>query len=425
MRLLGVFSIVAVILFGPATARARQAPESAASHLPQLHLALTNARVADVRSGRVTSGVTVVLREGKIQSIGQAPSPPGARVMDLGGRYVVPGLMDAHTHLDDLSEAARALASGVTTVRSASVGSYRDVALREMAESGFIAGPDMLAAGVYVTPQLEETILADPLLGSLIGGVDTEQKLRQLVRVNLAHGVDVIKTRGTERAGQPQTDPREQVYTEQELRAVVEEARAKGVPVLAHAHGDEGSLAAVKAGVRSIEHGTYLSDGTLRLMKERGTFLVPTYSTVVDLIEPGGDYDNPVVHVRGLHMLPRIGETVKRAIAMGIQIATGADAEYGPQSVTRISHEVARFVELGMTPLQAIQSATLATAELFGIEKKTGAIEPGLEADLIVVEQNPLEDVRSLQDVLIVVSNGRLGLNRMPFSKEERMKVSR
>lgn len=393
--------------------------------VPQPHLALINARVVDVRTGKVASGATVVLRDGKIVSVGSGTAPAGATIIDLGGRYLLPGLMDAHTHLDNLAAARRALDSGVTTVRSASVGSYRDVSLRDMARDGYIAGPDVLAAGVYVTPNLEDSVLADPALGPLISGVDTAEKLRQVVRVNLTHGVDVIKTRGTERAGTPYTDPREQVYTEQELRAVVEEAAAKAVPVMAHSHGDEGSMAAVKAGVRSIDHGTYLSDATLELMRQRGTYLVPTYTTVVDLVEPGGDYDDPVVRVRGQHMLPRIERTVKKAVALGLKIATGADTSYGPESLTRISHEAANFVRLGMTPLQALQSATLVAAELFQIEKKTGAIEPGLEADLIVVEENPLEDVRNLQDVLLVVSNGRVGLNRMPFAKEERLKTRR
>ena len=393
--------------------------------IPQPYLALTNARVVDVRTGRISSGATVVLRDGKVVSLGGAAAPAGATVIDLGGRYLLPGLMDAHTHLDNLAAARRALESGVTTVRSASVGSYRDVALREMAKAGFIAGPDVLAAGVYVTPNLEDSVLADPALGSLISGVDTAERLRQVVRVNLAHGVDVIKTRGTERAGLPNTDPREQVYTKQELRAVVEEAASKGVPVMAHSHGDEGSLAAVKAGVRSIDHGTYLSDATLELMKQKGTYLVPTYSTVVDLIEPGGDYDDPVVRVRGQHMLPRIERTVSKALAIGVPIVTGADTSYGPESLTRISHEATNFVKLGMTPLQALQSATVVAAGLLRIEKTTGAVEAGLEADLIVVEENPLEDIRNLQDVLLVVSNGRIGLNRMPFAKEERLKVRR
>ncbi|MSR02668.1 MAG: amidohydrolase family protein [Gemmatimonadetes bacterium] len=385
--------------------------------LVQPDVALTNANVVDVRSGAIRRAVTVLVRAGRIVTVGAVDIGAGMTVVDLRGKYVVPGLMDAHTHLDNLAAARRALETGVTTVRSASVGSFRDVALREMSKAGFIAGPDVLAAGLFVSPNLEDAILSDPSLGNLIVGVTTTDRLRQLVRANLAHGVDVIKTRGTERAGRPETDPRQQTYTEAELRAVVDEAATKNVPVLAHAHGDEGAYAAVKAGVRSIEHGTYLSDSTLALMKARGTYLVATYSTLVDLVEPGGDYDDPVTKARGMYMMPRMEETFKKAHGLGIKMVTGADVSYTPLSITRVSHEVTNFVKLGMTPLEALRSATITAAELFRIEKKTGAIEPGLEADLIVVEDNPLEVVRTLQDVLFVMSNGRIAVDRLRFGK--------
>jgi len=144
---------------------------------------------------------------------------------------------------------------------------------------------------------------------------------------------------------------------------------------------------------------------------------VPTYATVIDIVEPGGDYDNPALHLRGLHMLPRLRETVERALKLGVRIVTGGDTGYGPNSVTRISHEIAAFVDIGMTPLQALQSATTTAAELLAIEKRTGAIETGLEADLVMVEKNPLESVRTLQDPLLVISNGRVAVNRVSFGK--------
>lgn len=385
--------------------------------LPQPHLAFINANVVDVRGGTIRRNAVVVVQGGRIVSVETGSPPAGLILIDLRGKYLLPGLMDAHTHLDNLAAAKRALETGVTTVRSASVGSFRDVALREMAKAGYLAGPDVLAAGLFVSPNLDDGILADPSLGNLIVGVSGAERLRQLVRANLAHGVDVIKTRGTERAGRPETDPRQQTYSEAELKAVVDEASTKDVPVLAHAHGDEGAYAAVKAAVRSIEHGTYLSDSTLALMKSRGTFLVPTYSTVIDLVEPGGDYDDPVTRARGMHMLPRLEEAFRKAHQLGIRIVTGADVGYTPQSITRVSHEVANFVKLGMTPLEALQSATITAAELLRIEKKTGAIEAGLEADVIVVERNPLEEIRTLQDVLFVMSNGRIAVNRLQFGK--------
>jgi len=382
-------------------------------------MAIVNANVVDVRAGRVIPSATVVIRDGRIASVGSGAAPAGLTVVDLRGRYLVPGLIDAHTHLTTVREARTALESGVTTVRSASVGSFRDVALRDLVRINALPGPDMVAAGIFVSPVLgADDVLADPAIAKLPPRIESEEALRALVRINLAHGVDVIKTRGTERAGLAETDPRKQTYSEAQLRAVVDEAAKKGVPVEAHAHGEEGGLAAVRAGVRSIEHGTYLSDETLRLMKEKNCFLVPTYTTVVDLAEPDGDYDVPALRVRGAHMLPRLRQTVQQAYKLGVKIAAGGDTHYGPQSLTRIAHEVANFVDIGLTPIDAIRSATSIAAELLGLEKTTGAIEAGLEADLVAVERNPLDQIGVLQDPLLVVSNGFVAVDRLSFAKE-------
>ena len=404
-------ALVALAAAGPAALAARQPPATA----------IINANVVNVRTGQVMPNAVVVLRERTIASVGSTPAPPGATVVDARGRYLVPGLIDAHTHIADFAAARRALESGVTTVRSAGVSNYADVGLRELAKKGAIPGPDVLAAGYHVRPFLaQEAFLSDPGLAPFMNGrVTTIDAIRQVVRANLSHGVDWVKTTSTERAGTPDTDPRKQLYTDVEVAAMVQEGSAKGVPVMAHAHGEEGALAAVKGGVRSVEHGTYLSDEALQLMKEKGTYLVPTYATVIDLVEPGGDYDNPGLHLRGAHMLPRLRDTVMRAHKRGIRIVTGADTGYGPNSVTRIAHEVAAFVEMGMTPLQAVQAATTVAAELLAIDKRIGAIEAGFEADLIAVERNPLEQVRTLEDPLLVVSNGQVALNRLTFARTE------
>lgn len=404
-----IFCLVALCATG-SVAGAQQAPAV---------VVLRHANLADGARGAIATNAALVIRNGQIAQIESEPftPPAGATVIDVGGRYVVPGLIDAHTHISTLANARRALESGVTTVRSASTNNYQDVSLRELARQGAIPGPDVVAAGVFVTPELGETMLADPKLGAFRDGVTSEAALRAVVRVNLEHRVDVIKTRGTERAGLPNTDPRKQSYSEQQLAWIVDEATKGGVPVMAHAHGDEGAYAAVKAGVRSIEHGTYLSDSTLALMRQRGTFLVPTYITVVDLTRSGGDYDDPILTLRGAHMLPRLGETVQRAHRMGVKIVTGADTQYGPESLSRVSGEVMSLVELGLTPVEALRSATTVAADLLGLGGKTGAIQAGLEADLIVVEKNPLQDARALADVLVVISNGRVALNRLPFAK--------
>jgi imidazolonepropionase-like amidohydrolase len=263
-----------------------------------------------------------------------------------------------------------------------------------------------------------EAFLTDPAQSNLMSGVDSVEKIRQVVQMNLSHGVDWIKVLATERAGTADTDPRIQVYSEAELRAAVEEARTKNVPVQAHAHGDEGAVAAVKAGVRSIEHGSYLSDATLALMKQNGTFFDPTYTIVTDLTQPGGDYDVPALRMRGLHMLPRLRQAVQRAHKMGVRIVAGSDTGYGPNSLTRVSHEIANFVELGFTPLEALQAATIVNADLLRLEKSIGAVEPGFEADVLAVEDNPLANVLTLQDPLLVISNGRVGLDRLTFQRK-------
>lgn len=390
------------------------AASGAAAQSPDL--AIVGGSVLDVRTGDFTRA-EVLVADGRILSVGpDAAVPAGIETIEAEGRFVLPGLIDAHTHADRLSEVRRALESGVTTLRSASVGSYRDVAIGRLVSEGVLAGPDYLGAGVFVTPNLGEARLASESLFGLPPELATEEDLRHLVRVNAESGVRAVKTRATERAGLPDTDPRKQVFTESQLRAIVEEAAALGLPVLCHAHGDEGARAAVRAGVASIEHGTFLTEETLRLMKERGTALVPTYTTLVDLDEPGGDYDHPVLDLRADFMIPRMEETLRMAREIGVRVVAGADTGYGPESVSRIGVEVANFAKLGFTPIEAIRSATLYAAELLRIEEDTGTIEPGKEADLIVVPENPLENPSIMQDVVAVVSNGRVALNRLPFA---------
>lgn len=386
---------------------------------PAEAIGLTNANLVDVRTGRVLPNTTIVLRNSRIESIGAPPSAGRTwRAIDVKGKYVLPGLIDAHTHADNLAAFRRALESGVTTARSAGVSNYADVGFQKLVEQGTFAGPDVVTAGYHVRPQLaQEAFLNHPEYADLLSGVTTIEKMRRAVQMNLSHGVNWIKILATERAGTADTDPRKQVFTEEEIHAIVDEAARQNVPVQAHAHGDEGAMAAVRAGVRSIEHGTYLSDATLRLMKEKGTYLDPTYTTVIDLVEAGGDYDVAALRVRGQHMLPRLRDMVQRAHKLGVRIVTGSDTSYGPNSLTRIGQEMARFVEMGFTPLEAIQAATLVNAEMLRREKSIGTLEAGYEADLMVVEKNPLDEITTVQDPLLVISNGRIGVNRLDFAR--------
>jgi imidazolonepropionase-like amidohydrolase len=379
--------------------------------------ALTNAKLFNGFENRVVSGTTVLIRDGVIERMIDSGDgvPEGYIVVDCEGNYLMPGLFDVHTHLDTLEQAQRALESGVTTVRSAGVPAYQDVALAALSRAGKIPGPDVVAAGVYVTPDLAGTVLADPRLTELADGVESDEALRQLVRINLDRGVGVIKTRGTERAGRSDTDPREQTYTQHQLEVVVAEAAKGGVPVMVHAHGDEGGRAAVLAGARSIEHGSYLEPETLRLMKRKGTFLVPTYITMVEMLEQ--EYEG-VLRVRGMYMVPRLEKVIQQANELGVKIATGANNYYDDQSINRISLEVFHLVRLGMSPYDALQAATVNSAELLMLDDRTGRIAEGFEADLILVPSNPLEDVSALHDVLMVMSNGKIALKRIPFAKQ-------
>lgn len=392
-----------------------------AQQLEHKNYAFVNGHLVDQESEEIVKNAMILVSEGKIERIirGENQAPEGYASIDLDGKYILSGFMDAHTHLSSMSAAERALHSGVTTVRSSSVSYFQDVAIKNLVDKNYLAGPDMIPAGIFVTPDLGESILADPELASLFNGVTSEEALRKLVRINVERGAMFIKTRGTERAGLPNTDPRKQTYSQEQLKVVVDEAAKYDVPIQIHAHGDEGSYAAVQAGARSIEHGTYLSERTLKLMAEKGTFFVPTFSTVYDLTQPGGDYDNPILRNRGRHMLPELEETVKKARELGVTIVTGADTGYSPNSLTRVSHEMTFFVEMGFSPFEAIRAATTDAARLLQIDDKTGQIAPGFEADLVVLNSNPIEDIKSTQDVILVMSNGHLVLNRLPYGLKE------
>jgi imidazolonepropionase-like amidohydrolase len=270
------------------------------------------------------------------------------------------------------------------------VNHFADVGIRDLNHAGVIDVPHIVAAGYHVRPHpADEFFLDFPQMADLMGGVRGAENVRRMVRAMASRGVNVIKAMATQRAGLPETDPRIREFNDEELTAIVVEAHKAGLWVAAHAHGDEGAAAAVRAGVHSIEHGTFISDDTLCLMKEKDIYFVPTIATVQDLIDPGGDYDDPILQIRGRAMMPRVREVTAKAWKMGIKIVTGTDTGYLRKSNRCVPDEIVELVGVGMPPMDAIKAATSVSAECLGVEKRTGSIRSGYEADFVVVDRNP------------------------------------
>jgi len=373
-------------------------------------LSLTGANLLDPASGEVTEDATIVFERGIVGRAGRRERPaPGGRVIDVGGAFVLPGLIDAHVHAAAVAAAQLALQRGATTVRSASTAFFQDVGLEAMGEVGGLGVPRVLPAGLFVTPYLGDSILADPALAPLAllpDGVRRPEDLAFVTRVNIARGAQVIKTRSTERAGLPEQDPRVQVYDARQIGAVVDAARRLPGGVLCHGHGDEGVRDSIIAGVRSVEHGTFASAATLDLMRRRGTFLTPTVSAVIDLAEPGGEYTDPRLVERGREMLAALRVTVQAAYARGIPIAAGTDTSYTPASLSSVVTEIKGLANLGLPKLAALRAATIVNASLLAREREIGRLRPGYAADAVVVGANPLDDLAALDDIRLIVAGG-------------------
>jgi len=248
-------------------------------------LVLLHANLIDGVSSEPVHDATIVVRGARIENVSSKPAslPAGAEVVDLKGRWLLPGYVDAHAHLFDIAAARRALQYGTTTVRVMGVNNFADVGIREPHNGGMTDLPGVVAAGYQIRPDLAKAfagfLLDFPTMSRFASGLRGSDNLRSIVRAYAEHHVDLIKVLATERAGTPDTDPRKRTFTDEELASIVDEARKLGLPVAAHAHSDEGARGAVLAGVRSIEHGTYLTDETLQLMKTRVTYFDPTIST--------------------------------------------------------------------------------------------------------------------------------------------------
>jgi imidazolonepropionase-like amidohydrolase len=382
-------------------------------------LVLTGGNLIDPLTGRVTEDAVVALANGKVQAVGSASQMRakrfgGARAIDLGGAWIVPGLLDAHTHATSRASALRALRAGATTLRIASSTFYADVALQALADWLPAEVPTIQPVGLFVRPLIGDDVLSDPRLAPLAaspGAPQTPEELRLLVSVNLSRGADHIKTWATGRAGVCEQDPQQTTYTRDQLRVIVDAAR--GRPVMCHSHGAVGCQNAVEAGITSLEHGTFVTEQTLELMRRRGTYFTPTISAVVDLSLPGGEYDAPCLQERGRTMLPVLQAAVRRAAELGIPIAAGADTSYSENSNTSVATEVQYLHDAGLPALDALRAATTTAARLMRIQGSAGRIARGYAADVLVVAASPLDEPATLQAPKLVIHGGAIARNEL------------
>lgn len=378
---------------------------------------------------------TIVVVDGRIQSVtaGLNPAPQGARLIDLSSRTILPGLIDAHVHLTsapggawwreaiDTDEYAALLGAhnalvtlraGFTTVRDLGSSGVAGFALKRAIDEGLVPGPRMLVSGPPlstigghgdVAGFRPEVIAALDGHNTCTGADQCAARVRELARA----GADVIKfmaTGGVLSQGDRQLG---QAFTDAEMRAIVETAHGLGLKVAAHAHADEGIAAAVRAGVDSIEHGTFASPATIQLMRQRGTTLVPTLMAFVGIRERlGTGVYTPLVESKVRMTLEVVGRAARLAHDAGVPVVFGTDAAVYPHG--RNAGEFTQLVRYaGMTPAQAIAAATTGAAHLLGLDSEVGRIAPGLSADLIAVDGDPLTDVTRLEHVEFVMVRGR------------------
>lgn len=403
----------------------------AADAAPAPHIvAVKAAHMLDVRGGAMVDQAVVLIADDRITAAGSKLAiPAGAQVIDLGDKTLLPGLIDMHTHLTGNPEdagyasvaisvpratltgarnALRTLNAGFTTVRNVGAEGYADIGLRDAINAGDVPGPRISASGpaLGITGgHCDDTMHAPEYKLQAEGVADGVDEVLKRTRQVIKYGADVIKICATGGVLSFGDDPRASQYTLEEMKAIVGEAHRLGRKVAAHAHGGDGIRLAVLAGVDSIEHGSYIDDEDIKLMKEHKTWLVPTLYLGDWLIENAEAIKLPKPLLEKARVvLPAARRNVAHAIQQGVPVALGTDAAVYPHGLN--AREFAVYVKLGMTPLQAIRSGTVNASQLLGWSDRVGAIEAGKFADLIAVNGNPLKDITELERVQWVMKGG-------------------
>ncbi len=430
-------TVVALTGLSVALSLASAAPAQApAATPPAPPIVLKAAHLFDGRSGRLVSPGVVVVQGSRIAAVGESAAPPGAKVIDLGDATLMPGFIDAHTHIasnhdDNWAEgfyenmlrlpveqsfhaahnAKLTLDAGFTTVREVGAPDFVDVALRNAIRDGLAEGPRMLVAGhaigstgghCDIAPFPPERVAP---LGPRDGVCNGAEQCRLAVREQMKYGADLIKicaSGGVLSEADPVDVPQ---LTPDELRAIVTEAHAWGRKVAAHSHGDLAAKLAVEAGVDSIEHGSFLTAPTLKLMKQKGTYLVPTRMTQVWVVDKADTYP-PQIGAKARAAGAAHQTMFKEALRVGVPIALGTDAAVYPHGLN--AQEFGDMVELGMTPVAALLASSQGSAKLLGIENETGTLEAGRFADVVAVPGNVLENIRATEKPLLVMKQGKV-----------------